>query len=358
VNALGARIVRLIEGQGPLSVAQYMTLALHDPREGYYTAHTPFGRTGDFITAPEISQMFGELIGLWAAECWHAQGAPAPARLMELGPGRGTLMKDALRAIARAAPEFAKALDVVLIETSPALCDVQRETLRDAGVPIEWKSGIDAALADRALFVIANEFFDALPIRQYVKTETGWPERMVVVDNNALAFALAPVAATLDVPQTRGEADEGAVYEVSPSGTALAEELAQMIAGHGGAALIVDYGHEGIGFGDTLQAVKAHKFAKVLEAPGEADLSAHVDFAGLASAVARGGARAYGPLAQGAFLERLGLRERAAQLAKANPTESNSIKAAAARLMGADEMGTLFKALAILPETAPAPPGF
>jgi SAM-dependent MidA family methyltransferase len=358
VNALGARIARLIERQGPLSIAQFMTLALHDPRAGYYATRDPFGRTGDFITAPEVSQMFGELLGLWIVETWRRQGAPAPARLVELGPGRGTLMADALRA-ARAAPDFLSAIDVVLIESSPALRGAQREILKDAGVAIDWRSGLGDDVTDRPPFVLANEFFDALPIRQYVKTERGWCERMVTATDGALAFALAPVpVAGLAVPEARATAEPGAVYEISPSGTAMAEEIAQAIALHGGAALIVDYGHDGTGFGDTLQAVTAHKFTEVLAAPGAADLSAHVDFAALAAASRHGGAKTYGPVAQGTLLDRLGLKERAAQLRRANPKDADAIDAAVARLSGAREMGMLFRTLAILPERAPPPPGF
>ena len=359
MNTLGERIARLIQSQGPLPIAQFMMLALHDPQSGYYATRDPFGRAGDFITAPEVSQMFGELLGLWIVQTWRDQGSPNPARLMELGPGRGTLMADALRA-AKLAPDFLAATEVVMVESSPTLKQVQAERLKDAGVPVRWRSGLDDTLGDRPLFVLANEFFDALPIRQFVKTERGWCERMVIADDaGALGFALAPMpAAGLSVPPERGEAEDGAVYEISPAGTAFAEEIAQIVNTHGGAALIVDYGHNGTGFGDTLQAVQAHKFADLLAAPGEADLSAHVDFAALAAAAARSGAKAYGPLAQGTLLERLGLQQRADQLARVNPKDADAITAATRRLMGAREMGVLFQALALLPDRAPPPPGF
>jgi NADH dehydrogenase [ubiquinone] 1 alpha subcomplex assembly factor 7 len=243
-----SRIVRLIEAQGPISVAQFMTMALGE----YYATRDPFGARGDFITAPEVSQMFGELIGLWMAQCWREQGSPAPARLVELGPGRGTLMADALRA-AKIVPEFLDAVEIVFVEASPVLREMQREKVPGA----RWLDHFDAdLLSDRPLFLIANEFFDALPIRQYVKTERGWCERMVTAANGELAFALAPVASLLDA----GEGEDGAVYETSPASLALVEEISRVIAGRGGAALIVDYGHEG-GFGDTLQAVAQHKYA-------------------------------------------------------------------------------------------------
>lgn len=359
MNALGERIARLIQSQGPLSIAQFMTLALHDPQDGYYATRDPLGRTGDFITAPEVSQMFGELLGLWIVQCWRDQDCSKQARLVELGPGRGTLMADALRTIARVAPAFLAAIEIVLIEASPALRQIQSETLsKFAGV--RWLSQFDDSLAGRPLFLLANEFFDALLVRQYVKTERGWCERMVILDESgALSFALAPVPmAGMIVPEARGEAEDGAVYEISPPAIAIAEEVAQIVSARGGAALIVDYGHDGSGFGDTLQAVKGHKYAGLLDAPGEADLSAHVDFAALSAAALRGGAKPYGPVAQGVLLEKLGLRQRAEQLSSANPLDAAAMASAVERLIGGREMGTLFKALAILPERAPPPPGF
>ncbi|MDE3114725.1 MAG: SAM-dependent methyltransferase [Pseudomonadota bacterium] len=336
-----------------------MMLALHDPADGYYATRDPFGRAGDFITAPEVSQMFGELIGLWLVQCWRDQGSQAPARLVELGPGRGTLMADALRA-AKLAPDFLAAIDVVLVEASPTLRAIQADKLKDCGASLRWLDRLDDSLADRPLFLIANEFFDALPVRQYVKTERGWCERMVSLDDAGnLVFALAPVAAAgLAVPEARGEAEPGAVYEVSPAATAFAEEIASLVTRQGGAALIMDYGHSGTGFGDTLQAVRSHKYAPVLETPGAADLSAHVDFAALAEAVRRGGAVAHGPLAQGAFLERLGLKPRAAALSKAHPEDQAPLSFAVERLTDPGQMGRLFQALAILPERAGTPPGF
>lgn len=344
MSDLKSRIVRLIEAQGPVSIAQFMTMALLDSREGYYATRDPFGAKGDFITAPEVSQMFGELIGLWIVQCWREQGSPSPARLVELGPGRGTLMADALRA-AKIVPEFLDAIEIVLVEASPVLREMQREKVPGA----HWLDHFDSdALSDCPLFLIANEFFDALPIRQYVKTERGWCERMVTAKNGELAFALAPVASLIDA----GEAENGAVYETSPASIALAEEISRIVANRGGAALIVDYGHDE-GLGDTLQAVAKHKYASILDAPGEADLSAHVDFAALAAAARRGGAKAFGPVGQGAALNALGLPTRAQQLIQKNPGEQKSIEAAVDRLTV--QMGTLFKALAI---SRDKPPGF
>ena len=359
MNALEARIAALIAAQGPISVAQYMTLALHDAEGGYYATREPFGTAGDFITAPEISQMFGEMLGLWCVQVWHDQGQPKQKRLVELGPGRGTLMADVLRA-ARAAPEFLVDLEVVLIEASPVLQKAQAEKLKDAGVGVRWASHFDDSMADRSLLLLANEFFDALPIRQYIKTDSGWRERMVVAKNGTLDFALAPLPTpSAIIPSSRAGAPDGGAYEVSPAATALAETIARVVAERGGGALFLDYGYgEKAGFGETLQAVGGHQFADVLAEPGEDDLSAHVDFAALAEAARRGGAAAHGPKTQGAFLAELGITARAEQLIKANPGAAQDLLTAVARLIGPDQMGNLFKALAILPRSAALPPGF
>ncbi len=359
MNALEARIAALIAAQGPISVAQYMTLALHDAEGGYYATRQPFGAAGDFITAPEISQMFGEMLGLWCVQVWHDQGQPKQKRLVELGPGRGTLMADALRA-AKAAPEFLIGLEVVLIEASPMLQKAQAEKLKDSGAAIRWVSHFDDSLGDRPLFLLANEFFDALPVRQYVKTETGWRERMVVVKSEALEFALAPVPRpAAAIPASRAAAPEGGAYEVSPAATALTETIARTVAEKGGGALFLDYGYgEELGFGETLQAVGGHRFADLLAEPGEVDLSAHVDFAALGDASRHGGAAVYGPRPQGAFLADLGITARAEQLIAANPGAAPALLQAVARLIHPNEMGNLFKALAILPRSAASPPGF
>ena len=350
MNALGNRIVKLIETQGPLSVAQFMTVALLDPQAGYYATRDPFG--ADFITAPEVSQMFGELVGLWCVQAWLDQDKPKNAQLVELGPGRGTLMADALRA-AKLARDFLRNIDVVLVEASPTLRDVQQQRLKDCGAAVAWKDRLEAG--DRPLFLIANEFFDALPVRQFVHTERGWCERMVVATDGRLDFALSPVASNVTI---EGDAPDGAVYETSPASLALAEDIGHAIARRGGAALIIDYGYERPGFGETLQAVGRNQFKALLEKPGTIDLSAHVDFTAIAAAARCGGARAYGPVDQGPFLEALGISARAEKLAKANKKDAPMIAAAVDRLVGRAQMGTLFKAMAIMPPNAPAPPGF
>ena len=388
MNALATRIARLIAAQGPISVAQFMTMALHDPQAGYYATRDPFGARGDFITAPEISQMFGELLGLWIAQSWLDQKKPV-ARLVELGPGRGTLMSDALRAVSRLVPEFLERVEIVLVENSHTLRDLQQTMLgkkNDScgaaenaeekpglGVSappranLSWLDAFDDSLTDKPLFLLANEFFDALPVRQFVKTERGWCERMVVLDaHGVLAFALAPEAVPLTaIPANRHAAPIGAFYETSPASTALAQQIGEIVAQKGGAALIVDYGYGAdAGFGETLQAVSAHKYASLLEAPGDADLSAHVDFSALADAARAGGASVCGPVGQGDFLISLGIVSRAERLASGGSQgrsvhphlgSAPDIERQLDRLVQPDQMGTLFKALAIMPRGKPAP---
>lgn len=356
MNALGQRIAQLIGAQGPISIAQFMTIALHDPQGGYYATHDPFGARGDFITAPEVSQMFGELLGLWVVKVWQDQGRHAPARLVELGPGRGTLTADALRA-AKLMPEFLAAIDVAIVEASATLQAMQAEKLKDSGVKVSWATRFEDVTIDRPTFVIANEFFDALPVRQYVKTDRGWCERMVVAKNGALEFAVAPVSSLMS-PEGSEDAPIGAIYEAAPSATAIVEQIARAIADKAGAALIVDYGYDKADFGETLQAVGGHAFRQVLETPGEIDISAHVNFSALTDAALNADAVVYGPVTQREFLSRLGIVSRADMLAAHNPAMRDELDAAVERLVGGDQMGLLFKAMAIMPNDALTPPGF
>jgi len=357
MNALAERIAHWIETDGPISIAQYMNLCQFDPKGGSYTARRTIGR--DFITAPEISQTFGEMLGLWAAQSWHNQGRPEKVRLVELGPGRGTLMADALRAIAAAAPAFLDTAEIVLVEASPSLTAAQRDKLKTIGADISWQERFDDTLADRPLYLIANEFFDCLPVHQYVKTPRGWCERMVVVKDGALGFALAPdPVAGVTAPAATAEAPVGAVYEVTPAAVALTEEIARVVANHGGGAVIIDYGYDAPAFGETLQAVANGEYTDVLSDPGDSDLSAHVDFPALARAAAAGGAAAYGPTTQCNFLADLGIGERGERLIKSNPLEARDIARAIDRLVNPEAMGALFKVLAITAKTAPQPPGF
>jgi SAM-dependent MidA family methyltransferase len=352
MNALGRRIAALIAAEGPLSLAQYMQLCQFDPAGGSYAARHTIGR--DFITAPEISQTFGELIGLFMVQCWHDQGRPAHPLLVELGPGRGTLMSDALRAISAAAPEFLGDADVALVEASSVLEAAQREKLKNAAAEIAWYGNFGEALSGRPLFLLANEFFDCLPLHQYMKTARGWCERMVGLEDGKLAFVLNPVPNPL---VDRADAPEGAVRETAPSALTLAGEIGRIVAAQGGAGLIIDYGYDGPGYGETLQAIAAGRSAEVLAEPGEADLSAHVDFTSLAAAARAGGAAVFGPVTQCNFLADLGIGPRAERLMLANPLQAREIAAAVDRLVNPVVMGMLFKALALMPPGT-QPPGF
>jgi NADH dehydrogenase [ubiquinone] 1 alpha subcomplex assembly factor 7 len=360
MNALGSRIKRLIELDGPISIAQFLTIALHDPVAGYYATRDPVGAEGDFITAPEVSQMFGELLGAWIMQAWRDQGCPSPARLVELGPGRGTLMADALRA-AKLDPQFLASIEVVLIETSARLRETQAEKLKTTSVSVRWLERFDETLTDMPLFLLTNEFFDALPIRQFVFSERGWCERMVGVEEKtgALAFGLSPAPLPLQIPAERGTPEFGAVYESCRAAEELAGEIAHIVAQKGGAALILDYGYSAnTGFGDTLQAVAEHEYTSVLDNPGEADLSAHVEFAALARAAERAGTKIYGPISQGEFLVTLGIVQRAETLSRRHLADAPSIRTQVERLIAPEQMGTLFKTMAILPTGAPCPEGF
>jgi NADH dehydrogenase [ubiquinone] 1 alpha subcomplex assembly factor 7 len=356
MSALEDEIKALIGQEGPISLERYMALALAHPTHGYYMNRDPFGAEGDFTTAPEISQMFGELIGLWAAEVWAAMGAPDPLRLIELGPGRGTLMSDALRA-ARVAPEFRAALDVCLVETSPALATIQHDTLLTAGAPVSWAAQLEDA-PDGPAIIIANEFLDALPIRQYVRGPRDWRERLVGLDSaGKLSFGLSPEPERA----IRGSADEGDMLEVNAIGHRLMFEVGARLARQGGAALFIDYGHTATGFGDTLQALRAHRMVDPLVDPGEADLTAHVDFAAMARSARAAGAAVYGPIDQGDFLKALGLEQRAQALSsRAAAAQAADIEAARLRLTGkgSGQMGALFKAMVVANRQVPAPPGF
>ena len=343
---LGEKLTAIIAENGPLGIADYMSHCLADPEHGYYATRDPLGSAGDFVTAPEISQMFGELIGAWLVHAWRAAGAPAAAILAEAGPGRGTLMADIMRA-ASIDPAFVNAISVHLVETSPALREKQKAMLSGlSGVkaPVTWHERIED-VPEGPLFFVANEFFDALPIRQYIRTGGQWRERVVGLDGDGnLAFGLGPGG--LDLPVR--EAPEGVIFEICPAATAIMDIIATRIAASGGAALIVDYGHGEAAFGDTLQAVKNHAFADPLADPGEADLTAHVDFAALAGSARRVGAATHGPMDQGSFLLAAGLLERAGQIgAGKDAATQDAISKAVERLAGPEAMGTLFKVLAV-----------
>jgi len=347
---LEAEIRHLITVAGPMPVAEYMALCLGHPKHGYYTSRDPFGTAGDFVTSPEVSQMFGELIGLWAASVWRLMGAPENVRLVELGPGRGTMMADALRA-AHVVPEFRKAIVVHLVETSPAMQKRQESSLRNVDVPTHWHEAL-SDVPDGPFIVLANEFFDALPVNQAVRCSDGWHERVVEVSADGdLVFGVGRDAMSFfeqTLPRKARDAGVDSIFEWRSDHVAL--EIGRRLVHEGGAALVIDYGHLESALGDTFQAVRGHKFADPLKAPGLADITSHVDFEALAQSAETIGARVHGPLRQAEFLRRMGIDTRAAALKKvAPPTKAAEVDAALARLTDAGErgMGTIFKVLGL-----------
>ncbi|WP_284162771.1 SAM-dependent methyltransferase [Frigidibacter sp. SD6-1] len=353
MTPLGRLIAARVAAEGPITLADYMADCLMHPVHGYYASRDPFGARGDFTTAPEISQMFGELLGLCLAQAWIDQGRPLPFRLVELGPGRGTLMADMLRAMA-SVPGLAGQIRVGLVEASPTLRGVQKDRLQ--GYDVQWLDGL-ADLAEGPLFLVANEFFDALPIRQFVRTAAGWSERMVGLQDGRLTLGLGPATPYGPLAPRLADTRPGDLVELCPALPPIADEIARRIATHGGAALVIDYGgwHS---LGDTFQALKAHRPTDPFAAPGEADLTAHVDFEALSLAFTRPGARPSRMVPQGQFLERLGIAERAQRLAarlQGQPLDSHL--AAYRRLTHPSEMGELFKVIACHPSGAPPPPG-
>jgi NADH dehydrogenase [ubiquinone] 1 alpha subcomplex assembly factor 7 len=342
-------IKRLIKSSGPMPVWRYMELCLMHPQHGYYVSRDPLGREGDFITAPEVSQMFGELLGLWAASVWRAMGQPPLMRLIELGPGRGTMMSDALRAL-RVLPPLYQLLTIHMVEINPVLREKQRATL--SGVRnITWHDSIDDVL-DGPAVILANEYFDVLPIHQVVRRDTGWHERTVEMDDNdQLVFGHAPDPTPrfeVLLPPLVRAAPVGAVFEWRPDAEIM--KIAARVREQDGAALIIDYGHLRSDAGDTFQAIARHSFTDPLQNPGQADVTAHVDFQALARASEDLGARVHGPVTQGDFLKRLGVEARAASLmAKASPEASAEVESALKRLTdsGRGGMGSMFKVLGI-----------
>ncbi len=351
MTPLARSLARRIAATGPITLADYMAECLLHPEHGYYTTRTPFGTAGDFTTAPEISQMFGEMLGLCLAQAWLDQGAPARFTLAEFGPGRGTLMADVLRATQRI-PGFHAAADVTLLEASPALRTEQQRTL--ATHPARWIDSPEA-LPDAPLYLLANEFFDALPIRQFTRAPSGWAETVIGLAGDTLTLgrtAPAPIGA---LDHRIGDTKPGDVVELCSSATPIAAHTGALIAAHGGAALIVDYGGWR-SLGDTFQAVRAHATTDPLGQPGHADLTAHVDFQALAHA-ARPAAHAYAT--QGAFLTALGIGARAATLGQSlTGAALHSHLAAHHRLTDPSQMGSVFKVLTLYPAHVPQPPGF
>jgi len=355
---IGDKIVRRIRAEGPLTVAAYMAMALHDLEGGYYTRRGPIGAAGDFTTAPEISQVFGELIGLWCAELWDRIGRPDPIVLAELGPGRGVLISDLLRA-ASTVPDFRRALRIWLVEASPVLRTEQERRLRQAQPA--WVRRIEE-LPDGPILMVANEFLDALPIRQFVRGSGGWSERMVAADPEGYLVFVdgpeSPVASRL-VPDSLSQSSPGTIAEICPAALALAGALGSRLARQPGAALFIDYGYFPTAPGPTLRALQRHRPVCALAAPGTADLSAHVDFAAFTEAARAAGAEIYGPISQGRFFTALGAGLRLAALsARAAPLQRQSLESGVRRLLDPGEMGDLFKVVALVSPSLPSPPGF
>jgi len=360
VNPLARQIAEIIRRDGPIGIDRYWNIALYDRGAGYYTTKNPLGRAGDFVTAPEVSQMFGELIGAWVAATWAAIGRPRPFRLVELGPGRGTLMADMLRTLRGVAPDCLAAASIRLVETSESLAAIQAATLERFDLPIRRCRRFEEIEPGPAI-VVANELFDALAIRQIVFDGEAFRERLVgLSERGALEFVLGP-----QIPQAQLAASRlsppmaGAVLEISPERDGLASRIAARLTSEGGAGLFFDYGHAETGYGDTLQAVKAHAFADPLDRPGEADLTSHVDFQQLGAHFAAAGLAVSPVKEQGDVLLALGLLERAGQLGASEDTAARrAIEQAVARLAGngQGQMGSLFKALAVATRPLPLPP--
>jgi NADH dehydrogenase [ubiquinone] 1 alpha subcomplex assembly factor 7 len=355
MTPLAALLACRIAATGPIRLSDYMAECLLHPDHGYYATRDPFGQAGDFITAPEISQMFGELLGLALAQNWLDQGAPAPFVLAESGPGRGTLMADIWRAT-RGVPGFHAAARVHLIEASATLRAVQATRL--TGVPVTWHDGVEA-LPDAPLWLIANEFFDALPIRQFQRDAAGWREMVVGLDGGKLALGLTAPTPLALLDHRLADTRPGDVVEICPAAGPIMAQIGSRIARHGGAAVIVDYGGWR-SLGDTFQAVQGHAPVDPLDRPGQADLTAHVDFQALAIAAAGAGDLGRSRLTpQGVLLNRLGIEARAAQLARAmSEVQLRQHRAALHRLTDPAEMGSVFKAMALVRAGAPLPPGF
>lgn len=357
LSDLRERIVRLIEAAGPLSVADYMGICLYDASDGYYTTREPFGASGDFTTAPEISQMFGELVAVWLLTAWRASGRPMPAVLAEIGPGRGTLMMDVARGLARLDPATARDIDYAMVETSPRLAAVQRETLGALASSVSWVQAV-GQLPRKPLFIVGNELFDAVPVRQYVKLGGAWLERAVGLDGaGRLAFVPRPGGPDPSaLPADASAAPEGAVVEMAPARAALMEIVARRIAEDGGAGLFFDYGYLKPAVGDTLQAMSRHAYVDPLADPGRADLTAHVDFAALAAAAEAHGLDVH-LATQGEFLLGMGLLERAGSLgARADQATRRRLQEEVERLAGPEAMGSLFKAMVVAPAGTSLPP--
>jgi SAM-dependent MidA family methyltransferase len=357
VNRLKDRIVRQIEIGGPMSISDYMALCLYDARDGYYTTSEPFGAKGDFTTAPEISQMFGELVAVWLYSAWQETGRASAVTIAEIGPGRGTMMADMLRTLYQIDPDLVAAADFAMIETSARLAERQRETLRDAPARPDWFASIED-LKPQPLLVVGNELFDAIPFRQFTKTAEGWRERCIGISAfGELAFITGSAAPDPRLlPPGSDEAPDGSISELAPQRFALMESIGGKIAAWGGAGLFFDYGYVEPSLGDSFQALRDHRFVDVLDRPGTADLTSHVDFSALVTE-AENASLETAVAVQGEFLLHMGLLERAASLgANSDEDAREKIRASVERIAGEKGMGNLFKTLAISRQRLSLPP--
>ena len=345
---LKTKICELISLSGPMRVSTFMTLALSDPENGYYKTAKPFGKDGDFITAPEISQMFGELIGVWVIESWQALKRPSCFTLCELGPGRGTLMRDLLRTVKALSPDTYQAANIVMVETSQRLANQQQQNLSAYGKKIDWVDDFDA-IGKGPLIIIANEFLDALPIDQFIKVDGNWHERLIATDDKENLFFITGdnLLDKTHLPPKYLDLPDGAVLELAPMRLQFFKNVVKQLKALKGSALFIDYGSAGLPFGDTLQAVSKHEFSNIFASPGKHDLTSHVDFSSLKVIAGQQGMLS-ALLTQGKFLIRMGLLERAGKLGanKSSKIQEN-IRNEVERLAAPNEMGSLFKVLAV-----------
>ena len=350
-----------IESEGPLTLAEYMTQALGNPEYGYYNKGDPLGGSGDFITSPEVSQMFGELIGMWTAICWQQLGSPSKINLVELGPGRGTLIADVLRA-AMGVPGYFDAITLHLIENSLSMVKRQQRHLSTFRKSSQWHQTFEE-VPDGPFILVANEFLDVLPIRQFVKVSGKWCERLIDFDSNRTCLCWTTstfgVSNEFEIPSSLNDCEDGVIWEVSPSIQNVIAAVSTAIRERRGSALFIDYGYVKQIGGDTFQAVRNHKYISPLEVPGDADLTAHVDFCAIKLVAEKNGVRVSGPITQNIFLRGLGIETRAERLmAKASTRQKWNIQTGLKRLIDENEMGVLFKVLALSHTEVVPPEGF
>ena len=349
----------IIEAQGSLSLAHFMSIALSDSRHGYYTNNVPIGKDGDFITSPEISQMFGELVGIWCATMWQAMGEPEKIAVVEFGPGKGTLMKDFLRGT-RNVKGFHKAVSVYLMEISNKLQKIQQEVLNGENVKVEWISDL-SKIPEVPILFVANEFFDALPIHQFVKSDGEWLERLVTVEGGNLALVLSPTPTvkTSLIPKEYRDASDGSIYELCPAAIEITKDIAGHINKFGGTGIIIDYGYDKNPLQDSLQAVREHSYKDILDNPGKTDITSYVDFSAIRKTANDADINAFGLVEQGDFLSAMGMEIRTKLLLKsADDKQKKEILSAVERLVSSKQMGAMFKCMALTNKNLPIPLGF